>query len=1547
MLRITQISVGAAGVRYLLRAAGCAEHDHAKHSRDAQQSGAEYLLAGAGHGEPAGVWQGRGLEMVGLSAGAQVTEEQMLAVYGRLEHWETGEPLGSRPREYASEAARVVAELVTASGLPVEQVAELSLLVRGAVDNAVAQKIAAEGGSVTTRRRAQIVAKVHKAPPLRLATVIAAASGVTEESIEAAIRRAKTARRVARAYSDFTYSPVKSVSVYHAALVAAGDPRAELVLEAHRQAVREAMEFLEDNVDSARVGKHTTVTLDDGSRRTIGEYALIKGFVNTYWEHSSSREGDPHIHTHVAMLNRCETLDGRIVAVDSQQFEALKGAAAMLYERRTEELVSEWTGARFAWRPDGKAREILGVSRALCDESSSRARQMQERLDVLVGKYRDQHGCEPDFEAMKGMRREAWASSRKAKSMLSPEAIAERYRVRAGEKVLKDQVRLVDEAAARYETEGVPAGERHFADEDALLKEAVRRTQEKYASWNRTALTLELNTLIGEVRWGANTAAEITRLADRATSPDGPADVLMLAGQERVKVPAALREGLQADSRSIYRASGAARFVTREHLSAEQQLVAEAHLQGAPQLHESEREPLAAALREAGLGEDQLTAVVGIMTSGKAADTLIGPAGAGKSRTVGELNLAWQSIFGAPVLGLATSQRATEVLRDDGLEALNVAAFLARYMPEDERAGQQLPRGTMIVVDEAGMADTDKLARIATLVRKAGGKLLYTGDQEQLSAVGSGGLLRLMALDAAPFVLTEIHRFKTGPQGEKSWEADASILLRAGDVEGLREYERRGRLRGGTKAEVNAAAVRGYLADLLQERETVLVAATNADAADLSRMVRDELVALGVVGEEVLAELRDGTVCGAGDVLQARKIDRRQEAENGQMVVNRELLTAIRTNDAGQLVARRHSDGTLVYLSPEYVDEHLTLGYAGTVHAVQGRTVDASHSIVELGMSRNGVYVEATRGRYANHLYAVTEKEGDEHDQESYSIATSDVMRQVLATDGGAISAVESYRAELESADSLRELGALWQLVARDVMTDRHHDLLLAQLGSDQLQNLVDDSAHDRLMTTLRHAEMTGHDIERLIADALASPRSLRDASSAAAVLRGRVQKQIRAAEGVVAPTAWTDRVSSYAGVVSEFAREVAELMDQRVEMIARAAVMAPPDWALFDIGPLPDNDDAEARQEWARKVGVVGAYREMYAVDLDVMGIGLAPSRDQDAVKHVAWTAAWEAMGCPEEVADQAELSDEQLREQVRRWECELAWAPVMVETELEKTLTLREEFQRESMLRHAEAQAQLEQDGGVVTSSVLALREKAQRADRMVQRFAEQAARYERLDAARTTWVHQTRDVAESAKAAAVELENRHPVKARQLELFADKDLVVDERQAVRDDTAAAQPQAAEQAGRRDTGSAATTEAGTVDTDAEAVRGDHGTSYRLDEVAEADVHYPAPEVDEDQLMLFTVDDPSVELRVDLGKVRDDSEMTMREAERRAGLSASRQAIEVEKRLREAEAAQEERRRQRERADEEASIAEAVLLREAEEARERAERDSQPEVFL
>ena len=118
---------------------------------------------------------------------------------------------------------------------------------------------------------------------------------------------------------------------------------------------------------------------------------------------------------------------------------------------------------------------------------------------------------------------------------------------------------------------------------------------------------------------------------------------------------------------------------------------------------------------------------------------------------------------------------------------------------------------------------------------------MVTGDHEQLAAVEGGGAMMLLARRQGYVQLAEPQRFT------HSWERDATLRLRAGDVTVLAVYEEHGRLRGGTAEEAVEQAYRGWLADHLDGKDTVLIARTEEQARELSRRARDDLIRYGRV----------------------------------------------------------------------------------------------------------------------------------------------------------------------------------------------------------------------------------------------------------------------------------------------------------------------------------------------------------------------------------------------------------------------------------------------------------------------------------------------------------------------------------------------------------------------------------------------------------------------------------------------------------------------------------------------------------------------------
>jgi conjugative relaxase-like TrwC/TraI family protein len=133
---------------------------------------------------------------------------------------------------------------------------------------------------------------------------------------------------------DVVLRPTKSVSI----LYGLGDPATgRAVLQAHHAGLAEAVAYLNEHV-GARRGH-------GGVQHVSGQGVLAVGF-----DHRTSREGDPLLHTHLVIANRVQGPDGRWTALDGRDLYRHRLAADAIYRATYQrELVRtlgvEWTAA--------------------------------------------------------------------------------------------------------------------------------------------------------------------------------------------------------------------------------------------------------------------------------------------------------------------------------------------------------------------------------------------------------------------------------------------------------------------------------------------------------------------------------------------------------------------------------------------------------------------------------------------------------------------------------------------------------------------------------------------------------------------------------------------------------------------------------------------------------------------------------------------------------------------------------------------------------------------------------------------------------------------------------------------------------------------------------------------------------------------------------------------------------------------------------------------------------------------------------------------------
>ena len=442
-------------------------------------------------------------------------------------------------------------------------------------------------------------------------------------------------------------------------------------------------------------------------------------------------------------------------------------------------------------------------------------------------------------------------------------------------------------------------------------------------------------------------------------------------------------------------------------LAAEQRLLAAAgRLDGADRRHRrrSTLALLESAANGVTLNAGQAALVRGMATSGARLQLAIAPAGAGKTTALRALATAWAN-GGGRVIGLAPSAAAAAVLRDqistptpappptsDATRSVGsimtpgpasaVTDTLAKLTWSIAHGdlpdwATDIDAATLVVIDEAGMADTLTLDTVVQFVTARGGSVRLIGDDQQLAAIGAGGVLRDIAHTHGALRLTELMRF-TDPA-----EAAATLALRDGAPEALGFYLDHHRVHVGDPATTTEDVFTAWQTDRAAGLDAIMLAPTRELVAQLNQRARAHRLDSQQPGTPPGAEVRlaDGNAASVGDLVITRSNDRRLRLTASDWVKNGDRWTVLDVDDDGRLRVHhlQHTGTTGSTLPAGYVTASTELGYATTVHAAQGVSADTMHGLATGQESRQQLYTMLTRGRVANHVYVQVVGDGDPH----------------------------------------------------------------------------------------------------------------------------------------------------------------------------------------------------------------------------------------------------------------------------------------------------------------------------------------------------------------------------------------------------------------------------------------------------------------------------------------------------------------------------------------------------------------------------------------
>lgn len=765
---------------------------------------------------------------------------------------------------------------------------------------------------------------------------------------------------------ELMMAPPKSVS----ALWATSGPYHRAQIEAaHRKAVKSALERTAREVPLVR-------------RKTAGvvRFEKVRSLLGAEFVHTSSRLAqdaeagavpDPQLHSHL-LLFAAERRDGRLAAIESRRLYRSARESGAWYRAELAANLRE-LGLPIERRTGrgGRYFEIRGVPEDLASRWSSRA----EDVDRAARLFRQRYGREPRAGELGSLT----TSTRGSKSA------ADRIDVDAAWRAVGEEHGL-----------GADRVKGLFSDRKAERPPQVDLRAELLSETTRERSTIEDRELRAK-------AYELSAGVCRPGEADGLVADLERSG-ELVRLEGGrwttrhLREMEQTTLERVGRSVGKELSPVREGSLRQARREVMRELRG----------PLSAEQREA---LETITGPGGVAV-------LVGRAGTGKGVVLSAAARAWQlegrEVHGTAIAGV-TAQRLGE---DAHLDHSHTTDGLIHGV-ENERI--HLGERSVVIMDEAGMADTERLSRLVRLTTESRSKLVLAGDAAQLGPIGAGGLFPQLQDRVPSAELTEVHR------AEHAWERRAWEQVREGESgPALAAYSAHDRLRvHDTRAEAAEAMVEGWEEARRREpssRVVMITDASNKERDQINSLAQERRARAGELGaDRVEVEGRPYGLAAGDEVIFSAPFqvagDRR--VENG----TRGTVTAADRGKDRVTVRTEERDPREVEVDTRRFSG-LNLGYAVHVYKAQGLTTERAEVLIGGWQTdREGAYVALSRAREETRIH---------------------VSREDLGEAGMDVGAIERL------GERMRESRAQEASVAKEREAEGHDTGRQAELGREQ-----------------------------------------------------------------------------------------------------------------------------------------------------------------------------------------------------------------------------------------------------------------------------------------------------------------------------------------------------------------------------------------------------------------------------------------------------------------------------------------------------------------
>ena len=516
-----------------------------------------------------------------------------------------------------------------------------------------------------------------------------------------------------------------------------------------------------------------------------------------------------------------------------------------------------------------------------------------------------------------------------------------------GEHIGPVRMRKVDNPAVERAEALRTANEEAARDPEQVLTALTRNN----ATFTERELDRYLAKHLGPGADGTPSAAQVQDIAIAKAAVLAHRDVLVLHDRETGEVSGRFSTRTVREQERAALADGAAVAGARHH-------------QGVKARHQAE------ALATRTLRDDQRAAFEHAVEGG-GLKLIEGRAGTGKSYTLAAVREAHEAA-GYRVVGLAPTNAVAQDLKADGFtEAATVHAAL--FGIKNGRTSWN--RRTVVVVDEAAMLDSRVTGEVLAEAKRAGAKVILSGDDRQLASIERGGLFTELRRAHGAAEITEVTRQKVG------WQREAARDLAEGRFDAaVAAYDRHGAINWTSDGEAaRAALVARWKADTLADPQAsrFVFAYTNADVSQINaelRQVRRERGELG--SPDVRLETKHGAADFAvGDRVQFTDTDKKRHIYNG----NAGVITGIDAR-TGEVTARLDAASgaagrEVTWAAADF--EGFRHGYAGTIYKGQGKTLDHTYLLHTKHWRAAASYVALTRQRESAQVFVAEDTARD------------------------------------------------------------------------------------------------------------------------------------------------------------------------------------------------------------------------------------------------------------------------------------------------------------------------------------------------------------------------------------------------------------------------------------------------------------------------------------------------------------------------------------------------------------------------------------------